>query len=771
MGFSCTAVQTLLIRELLVAFFGNELVIGLILGCWFVAEAIGSGVLGQLAGRWQGRIFCFAGLQVLLALFLPICLYAANVSRGIAGAIPGEGVGLVPVGYTSLLILTPLALVDGALFSFGCAAYSYIVNEHLPGKRAYLLPAGHVYVCEAVGAIAGGVAFTYLFIPSLNSLGITLVLSSLNLFAAALLLVLRSPLTARQPFHQFPAVAIAILLVLEIACLLSPWAEALQHWLLDQQWAGHNLVYSQNSVYGNVAVTRAETQYTFYANGIPIMSAPVPDIVKGEEMVHLPLLFVNRVQRVLVLGGGLGGVLSELLKYPLERIDYAELDPLLIEAVRRFPTSLTEGELSDSRVRVETVDGRFLVRRMIWESTSRAEAGYDVVLIHMPYPSTLQINRLYTMEFFEMSRKVLSKGGIIVIGCPGSPGYLTPEMRSLNLMISDTLRQVFPHIRPVPGDQTLWLASYSLDLLAVPLETLVARWESRALETRLISPAHIRYKLDHSRLRWFQGILEQAREDDRWINRDMRPIGLLYGLLYWNVLFSPQTGKLLAASSQLKVWEMILPIAMGVLLFWGTIRLVGKWKKAVVPIVVITTGFAGMTADLIIVFAFQTLYGYVFSWVGLLISTFMAGAGLGGLIMTTRLPVIADQHRMLLRLEAALLFYWIALPFALSFLHSQASDPLVFSSTRWLLLLLNAMAGFLVGCQFPLANAIWSKGYHREGKVAGFLYACDLVGAFFGTVVIPVIAMPVFGVLQTCLLMAIVKAGTLMLVSVRSAHI
>ena len=64
-----------------------------------------------------------------------------------------------------------------------------------------------------------------------------------------------------------------------------------------------------------------------------------------------------------MLSGGLGGALHELAKYPLERIDYAELDPLLIEAVRRFPTPLTIGELTDPRVRVEHVDGRLLVRR------------------------------------------------------------------------------------------------------------------------------------------------------------------------------------------------------------------------------------------------------------------------------------------------------------------------------------------------------------------------------------------------------------------------
>ena len=55
MGFSFTVTQGLLIRELLVAFFGNELAIGLILGNWLILEAIGSGLLGRTADRWRGK--------------------------------------------------------------------------------------------------------------------------------------------------------------------------------------------------------------------------------------------------------------------------------------------------------------------------------------------------------------------------------------------------------------------------------------------------------------------------------------------------------------------------------------------------------------------------------------------------------------------------------------------------------------------------------------------------------------------------------------------
>ena len=121
MGFTFTVAQSLLIRELLVSFFGNELSIGLILGNWLILEALGSGYLERavrwvwrrLRGReWQPRAPSYAALQVIFSLALPVSVYAAFVARRLVGATPGLGVGLWPILWASFLILAPLGLVD-----------------------------------------------------------------------------------------------------------------------------------------------------------------------------------------------------------------------------------------------------------------------------------------------------------------------------------------------------------------------------------------------------------------------------------------------------------------------------------------------------------------------------------------------------------------------------------------------------------------------------------------------------------------------------------
>ncbi|MFB0537589.1 MAG: spermidine synthase, partial [Anaerolineae bacterium] len=712
MGFSFTVTQGLLIREMLVAFFGNELSIGLILGNWLILEAVGSGLLGKLADRWRGKASSFAALQVLFALFLPLCLYATYTIRSIVGAMPGEGVGLIPIFYSSFLILTPLALVDGAMFAFGCRSYATLTGDEAPSI-------GWVYVYEALGAIAGGIVFTYLLIPFLYSLQIVLLLSALNLLSAALLLascLLRLDLqSSRQPAGRqifilseakdqrergrpplTPGlIVVLVLLAASLGFLLSPQAEEVQRWATSQQWAGYHLVYSENSVYGSVAVVEREAQYTFYADGIPILTAPVPDVVLSEEIVHLPMLFIPQPQRALVLSGGVGGVLRELAKYPLRQIDYAELDPLLIEAVLKFPTPLTLSELGDPRVKVEHVDGRLLVRRKKWGTAPHPKEGYDLVIVNLPYPSTLQLNRFYTVEFFQMVRGLLNEEGILVIGCPGTLTYMSDELRHLNAMAHHTLQQTFPYVRPIPGDVTLWLASPSDQLSTVPVEALVERWEERGLATQLLTAPHIRLKLGQRRLDWFWTSLGgEERGGKAAVNRDLHPVGLFYGLSYWNALFSPHLARVFAFTGRLKLWTLSLPIIGCALLFLAVVKLTAKGRgacpepcpersrresrRAIVPVVIATTGFTGMTADLIIVFAFQTLYGYVYHWIGLLITAFMAGLSLGGLLMTRRLKSGARHlirkclapYTPLLKLELAIVLYWALLPIALSTLYA-----------------------------------------------------------------------------------------------------
>jgi len=127
--------------------------------------------------------------------------------------------------------------------------------------------------------------------------------------------------------------------------------------------------------------------------------------------------------------------------------------------------------------------------------------------------------------------------------------------------------------------------------------------------------------------------------------------------------------------------------------------------------------------------------------------------------------VYRERKVHLLKLEVAIVLFWALLPAALSALYSRMTHPLVFASIQGILLLFNGLAGVLVGCQFPLANEMWLRGREGVRRAAGVLYACDLVGAFLGSIAVSVLLVPVLGILETCVLAVTLKLGSLLLVA------
>ncbi|GAJ10112.1 unnamed protein product, partial [marine sediment metagenome] len=147
---------------------------------------------------------------------------------------------------------------------------------------------------------------------------------------------------------------------------------------------------------------------------------------------------------------------------------------LIIEAAHSFSTPLTEFELSNPKVAVHYIDGRLFM--------SRSQEHYDVIIINLPSPSTLQLNRFYTREFFQIADARLSSDGILAITCPGSLSYMGEELANLNACVYRTLHDVFPYIRAIPGETNLFLASPSAKISTAEPTLLAQRMQDRNLK-------------------------------------------------------------------------------------------------------------------------------------------------------------------------------------------------------------------------------------------------------------------------------------------------
>ncbi len=745
-GVSGLVAQILLLRELLIVYSGNELSIGIILANWLILEAFGSFFFGRMAEKFKRPLEAFTVLTILFSGSLLIAVFLARILKGAIGISIGESIGIAPMLYSSFLILLPVSMFHGALFTFSCRIYSLF-----SGRDAS--PAGRVYVYETAGTIIGGIVCTYLFIPFLNTFQASSVLALLNVLAC---LVLLAPSWREGSYQKANLAALGMLALFSGYAVFGGQADRLHQYSISAQWKGQQIVHYQNSQYGNICILENQGQYIFFLDGIPDIITPVPDMPFVEEFVHLPLLAHPEPAALLLLGGGAGGVINEALKHPsITSIDYAELDPLLLDLLRRFPTPLTEAELNDGRVRIQQIDGHLFLK------TTRNT--YDLIFIGIMEPSSLQANRFFTKEFFSRAEERLNAGGMLVLGLPGSLTYMNDELKNLNSSLYHTLKSVFSSIRVIPGDGTnLFIASDSPEIMMINREQIIERVYRRDIEAEVIVPWHIENKLHRGWQDWFSRFLEGGSSK---INTDLKPLGLFYSIAHWNALYAPSLRGLFQQLEKIDLTAIVFLFGV-ILLLYFLYRLYTKRDfRGGIPLTIMTTGFAGMLFDLLLIFAFQSLYGYVFSWIGLLVASFMAGTASGAMLIMRALERREDGYRLFIKVDLAILFFSLGCPLLFHAAHAVPAGSGAFVMVKALFLAISFIGGLLIGAQFPLANALYLKEGAGVTRTAGTLYASDLLGGWFGGIVGAVALLPVIGLTGTCITVGLLKLTSFIIVA------
>ncbi|HAJ98572.1 MAG TPA: spermine synthase [Bacteroidales bacterium] len=742
-GFSGIVVQILLLREFLIVFAGTELVIAIILANWLILEALGAFVAGKWIDRSNNSVGVFVGINLLFSLSFPFIIYATRLLKEIMGVLPGEGIGLAPIFISSLLLLAPLSFMHGALFSVSCRLHAKsLVATHKAS------PIGNTYIFETIGTIVGAVVFTYLFIPFFNAFQIALLLMFLNLLVG---LVLMLDNLKRSFSTKLLAGFSALGILASIFFLAGSGSKAIHQHTVQQQWPGQNVVYYRNSFHGNITVTTSNGQNTFFADGKPIITSPDPDLLFLEEFVHLSLLSHPNPNTVLILSGGAGGMIHEILKHPVSKVVYTELDPMLLDVVKKFPTPISEAELNDPRVNVEYLDGRLYVKK--------SSEYYDVILVGATSPVNLQTNRLFTKEFFAQAEQQLRQGGILALSLPGSLTYLSRELKNINASVLASLNAVFQNVRVIPGDINLFLASDSnLDSL-ISLEALSHRFYERNLQTGLINPFYIDFKLD---TRWTDWFFESLQGASNQPNHDFRPRAMFYSIAHWNALFSPGAAKVFAWVENLRLKHLAIPVfvVMMVLLFFG-LKNRSKASNNAITFAIATSGFAGMLFELSIIYTFQIIHGYVFHHIGLLVTAFMMGIGAGGMVITAKLNSIKNGIRLFLSLELMMLLFAVLMPLVFMVVVPGIFELANSYLVNGMFFLLSALAGFLLGAQFPLASHIILSTRDGVSHTAGKLFGADLLGGWVGGLLGGVALLPVMGLVQTSIVVALLKLASI----------
>ncbi len=736
-GLSGIVAQTVLIRECLILYGGNELSIGVTIGAWVVWEALGA----WIGGRWprgnRGAAHAFIAAGLVFGIVFPASIYAIRAFKVIAGLPPEISLGITSIFGASMAIFLPVGLLHGFAFTAACRVYEGAKD---PGGKA----AGRVYFYEMVGTIAGGILVSYVLITWLHSFRIAGLI--LILMALACLVMAVSAATRTGRFLAALSLTAALVSALFMAAGLDGH---LQWRSIAVQWHGREVVSYENSLYQNIAVTRGTGQYTLFTDGLPAATIPVPDITRVEEIVHIPFLAHGAPRDVLVLHGGAGGVIGEVLKYPtVRRVDYVEIDPAYLGMVVRYPSALVRTELRDPRVMLHYTDGRRFVK------AASPDRRYDVVLVGVASPTTLQANRFFTLEFFREVRRILTDEGILVFTVPGSLAYYDRELKDINMSAMATARKVFAHIAVVPGDENIFLASASAKDIDLSPQRLENRLKDLRLATRLMSLPHLTYRLDRKRMEWFRRTVETSPAE---VNRDLGPKGLYYTIAYINALHASSMKGLFAAAGRRGI-----PVFLAVMGLITAGAFLFRTRHRVIPalFVISTTGFVVMLLELSLIFVFQVVYGYVFHEIGMLITMLMAGMAAGSMAAARRVMTTAGASKALMAAEASLASFCLLLPVLFTLTgHGMGAGGL---PGRLLFFALLFVAGFFAGMEFPLAVELCGER-ERAGRSVGLVYAGDLAGGFIGGMVGGFFLFPLMGLAMSCLFFGAFKAAGLFL--------
>lgn len=726
-GIGGIIAQILLLRELLVVFQGNELSLGVIISNWLMLEGIGSFFLGKRIERVQQKIFLMVVFILLFSLSFGGAVYLVRTLKYILGIFPGEGVDFLSIFYSSFLVLFLPAIFHGALFTFSAKIYS----EFFPSSATFI---GKVYIYETIGTIIGGIIFAYLLLFYFNSFDIFLLVGFLSSLSCIFLVWF---------FNQKRNYLLGFSIIFFVGCgylILSGAGNKLHLMSIKKQFKGYEIMSYQNSIYGNITVAKLQDQYTFFYDGVPTLTTPYPDIVQVEEFVHLPLLSHPRPRQIAILSGGAGGVINEVIKHPsVKKIDYAELDPEFLRVVKKFPTPLTEKELNVPYLNIKYQDGRNFIQN--------TKSRYDVILVGLNNPSNLQINRFFTLEFFQKAKKVLKEDGILVITLPGSLIYLPEELKKLNICILKTMENVFSYVEVIPGEVNIFLASSSP--LPATAKTLSERLKERNINISLITPYHLEYKMDKRWKNWFTKSILPGKEKVQ-LNYDFYPRAVLHSLSYWNALFSPHLRGLFDLLLKINIYS-VLTIMFFIFLIFSVFR------KHSLPFAVFSTGLLSIIFNLILIFTFQAIYGYVYHWITLLIVFLMMGVAIGATLTTYFLDKIKNVFSLLLKIEfIIILFSFFLIGMLYTILNYQENEIFV----KIVFLSLSFIGGLLTGAEFPLFNKIYLQHSSNVSRTAGLIYALDLFGGWLGGIIGGVVLLPTLGVSQVCILLALLKIGS-----------
>ncbi len=298
---------------------------------------------------------------------------------------------------TSSIVLT---LLIGFLIGLEIPFLSRLLEKHYSLK----INISTVLSVDYFGALIATLIFPFLLLPLFGTFKTSIFFGLINMSIAVILLWTFSDVIdfTKKKILWIYTVFVTLLLggtFILSNTLLSEWSNSLYT---------DRIVFTKETVYQNIVMTKHKEDVRLYLNG-NLQFSSSDEYRYHEALVHVPMNFVKSPKKVLVLGGGDGLGVREVLKHKsVKRITLIDLDPEItrLGSENKNVLRVNQGSMNDKKVNIVNDDAfKYLLN---------TREVYDVIIIDLPDPNNPSLARLYSREFYKLVKLRLAKKGVFV---------------------------------------------------------------------------------------------------------------------------------------------------------------------------------------------------------------------------------------------------------------------------------------------------------------------------------------------------------------------
>jgi spermidine synthase len=696
--------QVVVLRELVAALYGVELLYVLALGSWLVGTAVGSAAGRHVPATTGAGVAGCIVLGLLVPAEVAVIRTAGPAAATVSGAYLPFPAQLAWIAAVTL----PPAAVCGLLFP---------VLVGLEARRGR--SAGHSYAIESAGAAAAGAGLTLAMGLGASTFQVAVVSPAVGL-VAAIAAAAWWPLRRRLVLALFVLAAAAV-----TAARLTPWDLA----LLRRMYPA--LVDAVDTPYARVAISRHGTQVAVFENGALAFDT---EGTSADAFADLAALQHARPRRALVIGGGGEAVPDALQRHAVPLIHNLEIDRPAYELVRAHTAAAGDRAPAGSRVTVIFEEPRRYL--------DRADP-YDLILVAAGEPTSGASSRFYTREFFAQCARRLTPGGVIAIRLAAAENVWPGPLALRTASIVAAMQREFRSIECLAG-ATLYVFASNSPLTSDPA-VLSGRLLERGVQPRLMTPPYLEYLYTNDRRDQVARLIRATPVAGP--NRDAAPVCYQYAAKTWLSTFYPGLAAASRGESRGRGWALWAAMAavMVAIAAWARRR-----RNRGVAASVLAAGFIGMVLETLLLLRYQMSHGVVYQHVGWLLTCFMAGTTAGAFAAGGTGRARPRSGRGIpLPLLGASIAAWVAVAWI------PAASGLFGTSV------LLVAVGAAVGATFGGGARLWQGDARGAASV---LYAADVAGGAVGAVAATLFLVPAAGLDWSALFMAALAASLFVLI-------